>query len=58
MKTIYSKEILVFVYREVIEKKPENFKIACLKDIGELFLNQKPFYAGFGNKINVSKNMK
>ncbi|KAJ8322304.1 hypothetical protein KUTeg_000775 [Tegillarca granosa] len=40
-------------HREVIEKKPEEFKISCLKDIGELFPPwAKPFYAGFGNKIN------
>jgi phosphatidate phosphatase LPIN len=35
----------------VIEKKPEEFKIACLKDIQTLFPSN-PFYAGFGNKIN------
>lgn len=40
--------------REVIERRPEEFKISCLKDIQALFpIN--PFYAGFGNKINVSK---
>lgn len=40
-------------HREVIEKKPEEFKIACLKDIGCLFPSYvQPFYAGFGNKIN------
>ncbi|OWF49318.1 Phosphatidate phosphatase LPIN2 [Mizuhopecten yessoensis] len=39
-------------HREVIEKRPEDFKIACLMDIAELFPNKKPFYAGFGNKIN------
>ncbi|XP_061179306.1 phosphatidate phosphatase LPIN2-like [Saccostrea echinata] len=39
-------------HREVIEKKPEDFKIACLRDIGELFPGLQPFYAGFGNKIN------
>ncbi|KAI1289601.1 Phosphatidate phosphatase LPIN3 [Halotydeus destructor] len=38
-------------HREVIEKKPEEFKIACLKDIQTLFPTN-PFYAGFGNKIN------
>ena len=42
-------------YREVIEKKPEEFKIACLRDIQSLFPTSKnPFYAGFGNKVNVS----
>lgn len=39
-------------HREVIERKPQEFKIACLRDIGELFPGHKPFYAGFGNKIN------
>lgn len=42
-----------FCCREVIERKPQEFKIACLRDIGELFPGHKPFYAGFGNKINV-----
>lgn len=36
----------------MIEKKPEEFKIACLKDIQSLF-PENPFFAGFGNKINV-----
>lgn len=40
-------------HREVIEKKPEEFKISCLKDIQALFPSN-PFVAGFGNKINVS----
>ena len=40
-------------HREVIERKPEEFKISCLKDIQALFPSN-PFYAGFGNKINVS----
>lgn len=40
-------------HREVIEKKPEEFKISCLKDIQALFpATSKPFYAGYGNKIN------
>lgn len=38
-------------HREVIEKKPEEFKISCLKDIQALF-PENPFFAGFGNKIN------
>lgn len=42
--------------REVIEKKPEVFKIACLSDIRDLFNPQRqPFYAAFGNRTNVSK---
>lgn len=40
-------------HREVIEKKPEEFKIACLRDIQSLFpTSRNPFYAGFGNKVN------
>ncbi|KAJ6642275.1 Phosphatidate phosphatase LPIN2 [Pseudolycoriella hygida] len=39
------------LHREVIEKKPEQFKIACLSDIQALF-QKNPFYAGYGNKIN------
>lgn len=43
------------VCREVIEKKPEVFKIACLTDIKDLFNPQRqPFYAAFGNRTNVS----
>lgn len=38
-------------HREVIERKPEQFKIACLSDIQALF-PQNPFYAGYGNRIN------
>ncbi|KAM9332394.1 phosphatidate phosphatase LPIN2-like [Pholidichthys leucotaenia] len=38
-------------HREVIEKKPEKFKIECLKDIKNLFLPDiNPFYAAFGNR--------
>lgn len=40
-------------HREVIERKPEQFKIACLTDIRELFPQKDPFYAGYGNRINV-----
>ncbi|MGH0176982.1 UNVERIFIED_CONTAM: hypothetical protein FKN15_074242 [Acipenser sinensis] len=40
-------------HREVIEKKPEKFKIECLTDIKNLFqLNKHPFYAAFGNRPN------
>ncbi|XP_066901031.1 phosphatidate phosphatase LPIN3 isoform X2 [Halyomorpha halys] len=40
-------------HTEVIEKKPEEFKISCLRDIQALFPTHiKPFYAGYGNKIN------
>ncbi|XP_008058771.1 phosphatidate phosphatase LPIN3 [Carlito syrichta] len=41
------------LHREVIEKKPEVFKTACLSDIQQLFLpNGQPFYAAFGNRPN------
>ncbi|XP_075441387.1 phosphatidate phosphatase LPIN2 isoform X5 [Ascaphus truei] len=40
-------------HREVIEKKPERFKIECLNDIKNLFAPYKqPFYAAFGNRPN------
>ena len=50
--------------REIILKKPEVFKMACLRDINSLFFTSEqetlgediedertPFYAGFGNRI-------
>ncbi|KAI5960678.1 ned1 [Candida pseudojiufengensis] len=48
--------------REVVLKKPEIFKMACLSDLRNLFYeksetnddednDQTPFYAGFGNRI-------
>ncbi|XP_030632401.1 phosphatidate phosphatase LPIN2 [Chanos chanos] len=41
------------LHREVIEKKPEVFKIACLTDIRDLFNpHRQPFYAAFGNRSN------
>lgn len=41
--------------REVIERKPEKFKIECLTDIKQLFYpNTEPFYAAFGNRATVS----
>ncbi|KAI5172242.1 phosphatidate phosphatase LPIN2 isoform X1 [Manis pentadactyla] len=40
-------------HREVIEKKPEKFKIECLNDIKSLFAPpRQPFYAAFGNRPN------
>ncbi|NWI50645.1 LPIN3 phosphatase, partial [Calyptomena viridis] len=39
-------------HREVIEKKPEVFKIACLMDIQNLFATKCPFHAAFGNRPN------
>ncbi|KAK2165793.1 hypothetical protein LSH36_45g07002 [Paralvinella palmiformis] len=40
-------------HKEVIERRPEDFKISCLRDIKALFpTTRNPFYSGFGNKIN------
>jgi phosphatidate phosphatase LPIN len=37
---------------EVILRKPEVFKMACLRDIQRVFGSAAhPFYAGFGNRI-------
>ncbi|KAI9489466.1 Lipin/Ned1/Smp2-domain-containing protein [Zychaea mexicana] len=38
-------------HREVIMRKPEVFKMACLRDVLRLFGGKNPFYAGFGNRI-------
>lgn len=45
--------LLASLHREVIMRKPEVFKMACLRDIQRLFgpLAPHPFYAGFGNRI-------
>ncbi|XP_051569102.1 phosphatidate phosphatase LPIN3-like [Myxocyprinus asiaticus] len=41
------------LHREVVEKKPEVFKIACLTDIRDLFNPiRRLFYAAFGNRTN------
>ncbi|CAN9512388.1 unnamed protein product [Ophioblennius macclurei] len=41
------------LHREVIEKKPEVFKVACLSDIRDLFNpGRQPFFAAFGNRTN------
>ncbi|KAN0093670.1 LNS2 domain containing protein [Hyaloscypha variabilis] len=38
--------------RELYIRKPEVFKMACLRDIKSLFgPNRSPFYAGFGNRL-------
>jgi phosphatidate phosphatase LPIN len=40
--------------REIYLRKPEVFKMACLRDIMNLFgmpAGQTPFYAGFGNRL-------
>lgn len=38
-------------HHEVIIRKPEVFKMACLRDVKKLFGDRNPFYAGFGNRI-------
>lgn len=39
------------IYREVIIKRPDLFKVECLGTIKQLFPeNVDPFYAGFGNR--------
>ncbi|NWR84013.1 LPIN1 phosphatase, partial [Furnarius figulus] len=46
------------LHREVIEKKPEKFKVQCLTDIKNLFYpNTEPFYAAFGNRPAVSNSL-
>ncbi|KAI6189639.1 Lipin 3 [Aphelenchoides bicaudatus] len=42
--------VLMAFRKEVIERKPEEFKIACLTDLLSLFPVKHPFYAGFGNR--------
>ena len=37
--------------REMVLRKPEVFKMACLRDLQTLFGKPDPFYAGFGNRI-------
>ena len=44
--------------REVIDRRPEIFKIAALRDVRSLFTTTaepiaEPFWAGFGNRITV-----
>ncbi|KAG9086812.1 hypothetical protein FS749_003367 [Ceratobasidium sp. UAMH 11750] len=45
--------LMASLHREVIMRKPEVFKMACLRDIQRLFGNEyrNPFYSGFGNRI-------
>ena len=46
----------MYMYREVIEKRPEEFKIHCLKQIQAIFPEGfNPLHAGFGNRHNVSQ---
>ena len=51
----FSFEISPFC-REVIERRPEDHKIECLKQIRALFpADYHPLHAGFGNKSSVSE---
>ncbi|CAG8450681.1 17144_t:CDS:10 [Gigaspora rosea] len=43
--------LLTAFHREVIMRKPEVFKMKCLRDVKNLFGDRNPFYAGFGNRI-------
>ena len=47
--------IHVCMYREVIEKKPYEFKIECLQQVRSLFPDDYcPLHAGFGNRNSVN----
>lgn len=45
--------LMASLHREVILRKPELFKMACLRDIQRLFGKhaKDAFFAGFGNRI-------
>ncbi|KAF5363254.1 hypothetical protein D9756_000224 [Leucocoprinus leucothites] len=45
--------LMASLHREVIMRKPQVFKMACLRDIQRLFGEhaKNPFYGGFGNRI-------
>ncbi len=45
--------IWLTIISEVIMRKPELFKMACLRDIQRLFAGKakEAFFAGFGNRI-------
>ena len=38
--------------KEVIDRKPEIFKISCLRRLQRLFFGGTPFFAGYGNRPN------
>eukprot|EP00210_Caulerpa_lentillifera_P006826 g6525.t1 len=43
--------LLPSLYREMILRRPHDFKIGCLQDVRVLFPDHwNPFYAGFGNR--------
>lgn len=48
--------VLVAFRREVIERRPEEFKIAALSDLKKLFPTKRPFFAGFGNRETDTKS--
>lgn len=49
--------LLSSLNREVILRRPEEFKIACLQDFKSLFAkDSQPFYAGFGNRPTVNSS--
>ncbi|GMS80462.1 hypothetical protein PENTCL1PPCAC_2637 [Pristionchus entomophagus] len=48
--------VLVAFRREVIERRPEEFKIAALSDLKKLFPTKAPFFAGFGNRETDTKS--
>uniref|UniRef100_A0A183BIK5 LNS2 domain-containing protein n=1 Tax=Globodera pallida TaxID=36090 RepID=A0A183BIK5_GLOPA len=48
--------VLMAFRKEVIERKPEEFKIACLTDLKSLFSVGQPFFAGFGNRETDAKS--
>eukprot|EP01083_Nonionella_stella_P044415 119595_1 len=44
--------LTIAFYREIIMKKPQEFKIPALENICSLFhKNHNPFYGGFGNRV-------
>ncbi|KAL4504406.1 hypothetical protein ABPG72_009852 [Tetrahymena utriculariae] len=45
-----SDRLLKSFKREVIDRKPEVFKIAVLREVQSLFPNKNVYYAGFGNR--------
>lgn len=48
----------IYLFSEMIERRPDEFKIAALKDLKNLFPVEQPFYAGFGNRETVSYTFK
>lgn len=40
------------LYREIISRNPQSFKISCLQKIQALFDGEFPFVSGFGNKLS------